>query len=73
MLEKVLVMTFESETEKDLTIKVRDIKDEITSEMVKAVMNYVIEKEVFSINGMPVVKALKAEIVSTEKTMLDLA
>ncbi|MGL4849203.1 MAG: hypothetical protein ACRC28_09800 [Clostridium sp.] len=37
------------------------------------VMNYVITKEVFSINGMPVVKALKAEIVSTEKTILDLA
>ncbi|MGL4876145.1 MAG: DUF2922 domain-containing protein [Clostridium sp.] len=73
MLEKVLVMTFETETEKDLTIKVRDIIEEVTSEMVKAIMDYVVAKEVFAINGMPVVRVLKAEIVVTEKTILDLA
>ncbi|MGL4873218.1 MAG: DUF2922 domain-containing protein [Clostridium sp.] len=50
---------------KDLTVKVRDILDNLTSEKVKAVMAYAISKAIFTVNGMPIFKGLKAEVVET--------
>ncbi|MGL4849166.1 MAG: DUF2922 domain-containing protein [Clostridium sp.] len=72
-MEKVLVMTFETESGKDLTVKVRDILDNLTSEKVKAVMAYAISKAIFTVNGMPIFKVLKAEVVETQKTVLEVA
>ncbi|MGL5417525.1 MAG: DUF2922 domain-containing protein [Clostridium sp.] len=73
MLEKVLVMTFENAAGKNLSIKVKDILDELSSESVKAVMNFIKAKGIFTIDGSPITKVLKAEVIATEKTILDLA
>ncbi|MGL5414580.1 MAG: DUF2922 domain-containing protein [Clostridium sp.] len=73
MLEKVLVMTFENAAGKNLSIKVKDILDELSSESVKAVVNFIKVKGIFTIDGSPITKALKAEVIATEKTILDLA
>ncbi|MGL5650029.1 MAG: DUF2922 domain-containing protein [Clostridium sp.] len=73
MLEKVLVMTFENAAGKNLSIRVSDILDELSSESVKAVVNFIKAKGIFTIDGSPITKVLKAEVIAIEKTILDLA
>lgn len=68
MLEKILVMVFENEAGKNLTIKIKDIIDDLDEAVLGEIMDTVIDNKIFTVDGYPVSKKVKCKLVSTETT-----
>ena len=63
-----LVMTFMDDTKARFSVSVANVKDDITRDEIKAIMDYVVEnKAVLSTKG-ELVSALEATVVNTAET-----
>lgn len=72
MEEKKLVMIFKNELGKQVTISVKDPKDDLTEAQIKAAMDLIVEKNIFRRNDLSIAEAVEARIVNTQTTEYDL-
>lgn len=71
-IEIKLLMTFLTESGKKVSLFVTDPRDNVTEAEIKAVMDLVVEKNIFAPGGDDIVSAKEAKIVQTETTEFDL-
>ena len=67
-----LLMSFLTSRGKKVSLFVTDPRDDIKESEIKAVMDLIIEKNIFAPNGEDIVSAKEAKIVQTETTEFDL-
>lgn len=67
-----LLMTFMTEYGRKVSLFVTDPREDITEAEIKAVMDLIIEKNIFAPNGEDIITAKDAKIVQTETTEFDL-
>ena len=70
--EVKLLMTFMTEFGRKVSLFVTDPREDITESEIKAVMDLIVEKNIFAPNGEDIVSAKEAKIVQTETTEFDL-
>lgn len=70
--EVKLLMTFMTEFDRKVSLFVTDPREDITESEIKAVMDLIVEKNIFAPNGEDIVSAKEAKIVQTETTEFDL-
>lgn len=70
--EVKLLMTFMTEFGRKVSLFVSDPREDITEAEIKAVMDLIIEKNIFEPSGEDIVTAKDAKIVQTETTEFDL-
>ena len=71
-IEIKLLMSFLTSSGKKVSLFVTDPRDDIKESEIKAVMDLIIEKNIFAPNGEDIVSAKEAKIVQTETTEFDL-
>ncbi|MGL5713541.1 MAG: DUF2922 domain-containing protein [Paraclostridium sp.] len=71
-LEVKLLMTFMTEYGRKVSLFVTDPREDITEAEIKAVMDLIVEKNIFAPSGEDIVSAKEAKIVQTETTEFDL-
>src|SRR5699024_12760785 len=71
-VEIKLLMSFLTSSGKKVSLFVTDPRDDIKESEIKAVMDLIIEKNIFAPNGGDIVSAKEAKIVQTETTEFDL-
>lgn len=71
-IEVRLLMTFMTQFGRKVSLFVTDPREDVTEAEIKAVMDLVIEKNIFAPNGENLVTAKEAKIVQTETTEFDL-
>ena len=71
-VEIKLLMSFLTSSGKKVSLFVTDPRDDIKESEIKAVMDLIIEKNIFAPNGEDIVSAKEAKIVQTETTEFDL-
>ena len=71
-VEIKLLMSFLTSSGKKVSLFVTDPRDDIKESEIKAVMDLIIEKNIFAPNGEDIVSAKEAKIVQTETTEYDL-
>lgn len=64
-MAKVLEMNFQTETGRTKTIRVIDVRDDLTGSEVSACMDNIITKNIFTGTGGELTGKLKAQIVTT--------
>ena len=67
-----LVMTFKNRIGKNVTLSIDDPRDDLTEEQIKAVMELIIEKNIFKKNNHTFVEAVDAQIVNSQINEYDL-
>ena len=70
--EVKLLMTFMTQFGRKVSLFVTDPREDITESEIKAVMDLIIEKNIFAPSGEDIVTAKDAKVVQTETTELDL-
>ncbi|MCX7883787.1 MAG: DUF2922 domain-containing protein [Caloramator sp.] len=65
-MTKTLQMVFQNQSGNNVTISLPDVKEDLTAENIKAVMNTIIAKNVFQSSGGDLVGIMSASIVSRE-------
>lgn len=70
--EVKLLMTFITELGRKVSLFVTDPREDVTEEEIKAVMDLIIEKNIFAPNGESIATAKEAKVVQTEITEYDL-
>ena len=70
--EVKLLMTFMTQFGRKVSLFVTDPREDITESEIKAVMDLIIEKNIFAPSGEDIVTAKDAKIVQTETTEFDL-
>ena len=65
-----LLMTFKTSDDKKVSITVDNPREDLTETEIKEAMNTIIEKDIFSPNGL--VSAVSAKVVQTDTTDYDL-
>ncbi|AWZ50079.1 DUF2922 domain-containing protein (plasmid) [Clostridiaceae bacterium 14S0207] len=68
---KDLVMTFKSEADRKVNIKVPNVKGDLSEEQVAEVMDTIIAKDVFAYKAASLVKKVQADLVKTEIESFD--
>ncbi|MEG2365054.1 MAG: DUF2922 domain-containing protein [Terrisporobacter sp.] len=71
-LEVKLLMTFMTEYGRKVSLFVTDPREDITEAEIKAVMDLIVEKNIFAPSGEDIISAKEAKIVQTETTEFDL-
>ena len=71
-VEIKLLMSFLTSSGKKVSLFVTDPRDDIKESEIKAVMDLIIEKNIFAPNGEDIVSAKEAKLVQTETTEFDL-
>ena len=71
-VEIKLLMSFLTSSGKKVSLFVTDPRDDIKESEIKAVMDLIIEKNIFEPNWEDIVSAKEAKIVQTETTEFDL-
>ena len=71
-VEIKLLMSFLTSSGKKVSLFVTDPRDDIKESEIKAVMDLIIEKNIFAPNGEDIVSAKEAKIAQTETTEFDL-
>ncbi|MEG2195751.1 MAG: DUF2922 domain-containing protein [Terrisporobacter sp.] len=71
-IEVRLLMTFMTQFGRKVSLFVTDPREDVTEAEIKAVMDLIIEKNIFAPNGENLVTAKEAKIVQTETTEFDL-
>ena len=69
---KRLVMTFKTDGDRKVSLVVDDPREDISESEIKAAMDLVIAKNIFSPNGDDIVQAVDAKVVVTDTTPYDL-
>ena len=70
--ETKLLMTFMTQFGRKISLFVTDPREDITESEIKAVMDLIIEKNIFAPSGEDIVSAKDAKVVQTETTEFDL-
>ena len=70
--EVKLLMTFMTEFDRKVSLFVTDPREDIKESEIEAVMDLIVEKNIFAPNGEDIVSAKEAKIVQTETTEYDL-
>lgn len=70
--EVKLLMTFMTQFGRKVSLFVTDPREDITEAEIKAVMDLIIEKNIFAPSGEDIVTAKDAKVVQTETTEYDL-
>ena len=70
--EVKLLMTFLTQFGRTVSLYVADPRDNVTETEIKAVMDLIIEKNIFDPSGEDIVSAKEAKIVQTNTTEYDL-
>ena len=70
--EVKLLMTFMTQFGRKASLFVTDPREDITESEIKAVMDLIIEKNIFAPSGEDIVTAKDAKVVQTETTEFDL-
>ncbi|MEG1132163.1 MAG: DUF2922 domain-containing protein [Romboutsia sp.] len=70
--EVKLLMTFMTQFGRKVSLFVTDPREDITEAEIKAVMDLIIEKNIFAPSGEDIVTAKDAKVVQTETTEFDL-
>ncbi|HBH3615408.1 TPA: DUF2922 domain-containing protein [Clostridioides difficile] len=71
-IEVKLLMTFMTEFGRKVSLFVTDPREDITEAEIKAVMDLIVEKNIFAPSGEDIISAKEAKIVQTETTEFDL-
>lgn len=71
-IEVKLLMTFMTQSGRKVSLFVTDPREDVTEAEIKAVMDLIIEKNIFAPNGEDIITAKEAKIVQTETTEFDL-
>ena len=71
-IKKKLMMTFKTDEDKNTSISIDDPRENLNETEVKSVMQLILEKDIFSINGASIVDLVEAKIVQTGTTEFDL-
>ncbi len=71
-LEVKLLMTFMTQFGRKVSLFVTDPREDVTEAEIKAVMDLIVEKNIFAPNGEDIVSAKEAKIVQTETKEFDL-
>ena len=69
--EVKLLMTFMTQFGRKVSLFVTDPREDITESEIKAVMDLIIEKNIFAPSGEDIVSAKDAKVVQTETTEFD--
>ena len=69
---KRLIMTFKTTDDKKVSLSVDNPREDITEAEIKAVMDLIVEKNIFAPSGEDIISAKEAKIVQTETTEFDL-
>ena len=65
-IKKKLMMTFKTDEEKNTSISIDDPRENLNESEIKNVMQLILEKDIFSINGASIVDLVEAKIVQTD-------
>lgn len=71
-IEVKLLMTFMTQFGRKVSLFVTDPREDVTEAEIKAVMDLIIEKNIFAPSGEDIITAKEAKIVQTETTEFDL-
>ena len=71
-VKKKLMMTFKTDEDKNVSISVDDPRENLNEVEIKNVMQLILQKDIFSINGASIVDLVEAKIVQTGTTEFDL-
>lgn len=71
-IEVKLLMTFMTQFGRKVSLFITDPREDVTEAEIKAVMDLIVEKNIFAPNGEDIVSAKEAKIVQTETTEFDL-
>lgn len=71
-IEVKLLMTFMTQFGRKVSLFVTDPREDVTEAEIKAVMDLIVEKNIFAPNGEDIVSSKEAKIVQTETTEFDL-
>ena len=69
---KKLVMSFKSTLGRVVSISVDDPREDVTESEIKAVMDMIVEKNIFTPNGADIVETIEAKVIVTDITEYDL-
>jgi len=71
-IKKKLMMTFKTDEDKNISISVDDPRENLNQSEIKDVMQLILEKDIFSINGASLVELVEAKVIETGTTEFDL-
>ena len=71
-IKKKLMMKFRTDDDKNTSISIDDPRENLNESEIKNVMQLILEKDIFSINGASIVDLVEAKIVQTGTTEFDL-
>ena len=71
-IKNKLMMTFKTDEDKNISISIDDPKESLNETEVKNVMELILQKDIFSINGASIIDLVDAKIVQTGTTSFDL-
>lgn len=67
-----LVMNFKNEDDKKIALSIDDPRADLTEEEISDCMNLIVAKDVFTPDGMSLVSAVDAKVITTDTTEYDL-
>ena len=65
-MSKTLQMVFQNQAGKNVSINLSDVKDTLTADEIKTVMNLVISKNIFESTGGNLISIMSASLVSRD-------
>ena len=71
-IKNKLMMTFKTDEDKNTSISIDDPRENLNEVEIKNVMELILQKDIFSINGASIVDLVEAKIVQTGTTEFDL-
>ena len=71
-IKKKLMMTFKTDEDKNTSISIDDPRENLNETEIKNVMQLILEKDIFSINGASILDLVEAKIVQTDTQEFDL-
>ena len=71
-IKKKLMMTFKTDEDKSISISIDNPRENLNESEIKNVMQLILEKDIFSINGASIVELVEAKIVQTDTHEFDL-
>lgn len=65
-MEKTLQMVFQNQVGKNVSINIAQVKDELTDQEVKALMQLIISKNIFETSGGNLITIMSANVVAKD-------
>ena len=71
-IKNKLMMTFKTDEDKSISISIDNPRENLNESEIKNIMQLILEKDIFSINGASIVELVEAKIVQTDTHEFDL-